>query len=180
MDIFATLKEKVGGIPIWVITLLGVGALALRLTHNKGKQKTASTANAAAQTSTNLGSAGQLANMFDTAGLMPFQGGNTYVNTAQPAAPDQPVVVNVGHNQPVQEIINWAKKNGYPNYTWADFWAMNPQIAYSGKQGVGDLQNVNNNWILTDWSTPVTIYKPGTLQNGGAGISGDYSGKPTF
>jgi len=179
MDLMGTLKSKVAGIPVWVIALLATIGLALIISKRK-KAAAASTGTAASQTNSNLGTASQLANMFTTAGLMPFQGGNTYVNTAAPSGPEQPVVVNVGHNQPVQEVINWAKKNGYPNFTWADFWALNPQISYSGTPGVGNLQNPNNTWTLTNWSTPVTISKPGTMQTSAAGISGDYSGKPTF
>lgn len=173
MDLMGTLKSKVAGIPVWVIALLATIGLALFISKRK-KAAAASTGTAASQANTNLGTASQLANMFTTAGLMPFQGGNTYVNTAAPSGPEQPVTVNVGHNQPVQEVINWAKKNGYPNYTWADFWSLNPGLDTKG------LQNVNGTWTLTSWSTPIVVAKPGTTQTGAGGISGDYSGKPTF
>lgn len=174
MDILGTLKSKVYGIPVWLIALFVVLGGAIYIRHRNAANATAATGTAANQANTNLGTASALQNMFTTAGIMPYQGGNTYVNTTGQTQPDQPVVVNVGHNQPVQQVINWAQKNGYPNFTWADFWALNPNLINEG------LQNINNTWTLTQWSTPITIYKPGTVQSGTGGISGDYAGTSKF
>lgn len=76
----ATLKQKLGPLPTWVWALLGSIALALVLIRRKNAN--ANQTNAAAdQTNSNLGSAAELANMFQVAGLMPYQGGDVYVNT---------------------------------------------------------------------------------------------------
>lgn len=74
-----TLKSKLGPLPVWAWTLLGSIALALFLIRQKSKS--ASTKAAADQTNSNLGSAAELANMFEVAGLMPYQGGDVYINT---------------------------------------------------------------------------------------------------
>lgn len=91
-DIGATLKQKVGPLPIWAWTLLGSIALALFLIRKKSKSADTSQA-AADQTNSNLGSAAELANMFEVAGLMPYQGGDVYVNTTQTAPPPPPVTL---------------------------------------------------------------------------------------
>lgn len=83
MDFMGTLKSKVGGIPVWVIALLGTIGLALYLRRRNAKAN-AQTDAAANQTNTDLGSAQELANMFNVAGLMPYQGGDIYVNTTEP------------------------------------------------------------------------------------------------
>lgn len=81
-DFFATLKSKAGPLPIWAWAGLGTVALALFLMRAKTK-KSDSTSAAADQANSNLGSASELANMFEVAGLMPYQGGDVYVNTTQ-------------------------------------------------------------------------------------------------
>jgi LysM repeat protein len=74
-----TLKSKLGPLPVWAWTLLGSIALALFLIRQKSKG--GSTKAAADQTNSDLGSAAELANMFEVAGLMPYQGGDVYINT---------------------------------------------------------------------------------------------------
>lgn len=78
MDIMGTLKSKIGGIPVWVIAVVGTGILTFFLWRKSSSQADATQA-AADQTSTDLGSAAELANFFDTSGLMPYQGGDVYV-----------------------------------------------------------------------------------------------------
>ena len=77
--IWDTLKTKWAGMPIGVWAALGTVALAIYLTKKKAKSGT--TQAAADQTNSDLGSAAQLANMFEVAGLMPYQGGDVYINT---------------------------------------------------------------------------------------------------
>lgn len=84
-DIGGTLKTKAGPLPVWAWTLLGTIALALYLIRKKSQS--ASTQAAADQTNSDLGSAAQLANMFEVAGLMPYQGGDVYVNTTNTPPP---------------------------------------------------------------------------------------------
>jgi hypothetical protein len=91
-DIGNTLKTKFGPLPVWAWTLLGTIALALWLIRQKSKN--ASTTQAAAdQTNSDLGSAAELANMFEVAGLMPYQGGDVYVNTTQTTSPPPKVTL---------------------------------------------------------------------------------------
>lgn len=85
-DFFGTLKGKLGPLPVYVWAGLGTIALALYLMRKKSKN--ANQTNAAAdQTNSDLGSAAELANMFEVAGLMPYQGGNVYVNTTVSGPP---------------------------------------------------------------------------------------------
>ena len=162
MDLMETLKAKYAGVPVWVWALLGVAGLALILQRRKkaATQKTATTA-AGAQTSTDLNTASALANMFTTAGLMPYSGGNTYVNTtaSAPVAPEETVTVNVGKGQTVAELVKELRANGYPGFTWADFWALNPDIVNQYKL---NWTGPGKDWQFTSWSTPVTVYRPGT------------------
>lgn len=79
MDIWGTLKSKVGPLPMWAWTLLGTIALSLFLIRQKSKNGNDKAA--ADQTNSDLGSAAQLANAFTVAGLMPYQGGDVYINT---------------------------------------------------------------------------------------------------
>lgn len=81
-DFFATLKSKAGPLPVWVWALLGTLALSLFLIRKKSKGADTSKS-AADQTNSNLGSAAELANMFEVAGLMPYQGGDVYINTTE-------------------------------------------------------------------------------------------------
>lgn len=87
-DFMTTLKAKFGPLPIWAWAGLGTVLLALFLMHRKAKASTSDTTSAAAdQANSNLGSAAELANMFEIAGLMPYQGGDVYVNTTTTTAP---------------------------------------------------------------------------------------------
>jgi hypothetical protein len=100
VNFFETLKEKRGGLPTWAWALVFVAILALYLKHKKstGSAATQASTNAAAQQSaSDLGSAANLANLFNVAGLMPYQGGDTFVNTTQtvtPPAPPTPTTPN--------------------------------------------------------------------------------------
>lgn len=87
MDFFSTLKQKAGPLPIWAWAGLGTIALALYLMRKKSKAASDTTGAAANQTNSDLGSAAELANMFEVAGLMPYQGGNVYVNTTVSGPP---------------------------------------------------------------------------------------------
>lgn len=89
MDILAQLKNKIGGVPVWVIALIGTGLLAVFLTRKKSSEKATETA--ASQANSNLGSASELANLFNVAGLMPYQGGDTYLNVTVPSNAPPPV-----------------------------------------------------------------------------------------
>lgn len=95
-DFWSTLKSKAGPLPIWAWAGLFTVALALVLMRRKAKSADTSGA-AADQTNSDLGSAAQLANMFEVAGLMPYQGGDVYVNTTQtnnpPATPTKPTTL---------------------------------------------------------------------------------------
>jgi LysM repeat protein len=83
-DFFSTLKGKLGPLPIYVWALLGTAALALFLINRKNKAAASGSDQAAAdQSNSDLGSAAELANFFNVAGLMPYQGGDVYVNTTQ-------------------------------------------------------------------------------------------------
>lgn len=85
-DFMSTLKQKAGPMPIWVWALLGTAALALFLIRGKSTTNSDTTDAAADQANSDLGSASELANLFNVAGLMPYQGGDVYVNTTSTAA----------------------------------------------------------------------------------------------
>lgn len=76
------LTGKYAGVPGWVWFALGTGGLALFLTKKKKSAPSTSSGNA-----TDLGSASELANLFQVAGLMPYQGGDVYINQTFPATP---------------------------------------------------------------------------------------------
>ena len=104
MDIFATLKQKMGGVPVWIWALVGTGLLAVMMTRKKKQQE--STQTAANQTNSNLGSASELANLFNVAGLMPYQGGNTYLNVTVPSnAAAPPVTPPVPQPAPISPPV---------------------------------------------------------------------------
>lgn len=104
MDILAQLKNKIGGVPVWVVALVGTGLLAVFLTRKKSQEK--ATESAANQTNSNLGSASELANLFNVAGLMPYQGGDTYVNVTVPSNAPKPTPTPPmnGGNPPHQPV----------------------------------------------------------------------------
>jgi LysM repeat protein len=101
-DFLGTLKQKAGPFPIWVWAGLGTVLLALVLMRKKAKA--GNTAKAASdQTNSDLGTASQLANMFTVAGLMPYQGGDVYINTTEtnnPSGPKLPPWQPPGHHKP--------------------------------------------------------------------------------
>lgn len=71
------------------------------------------------------------------------------------------VVVNVGRNRTVGELVDDMHKKGYTGFTWADFWAFNPGIVSEY-----DLQwQPNGDWLFTRWWTPVVVQMPGTLSD---------------
>ncbi len=80
MNVGATLKQKAGPLPVWGWALIFTGLLAMFLMRRK-QQNQEQTNAAADQTNSDLGSAAELANLFNVAGLMPYQGGDIYVNT---------------------------------------------------------------------------------------------------
>jgi hypothetical protein len=154
-----------------ILALVGVIGLALWLQRRNRLHPTQkkSTDSAADQTNSDLGSASALANLFNVAGLMPYSGGNTYVNTTTPV-PEQTVTVNVGKDQTVGELVEELRNNGYPGFNWADFWSLNPGIVSSAAME----WQPNKDWKFTQWSTPVVVYKPGTKM--GLPVSGNAPG----
>lgn len=86
-DFVSTLKSKLGPLPVWAWAGLGTALLAIVLIRRKAKADSQSAA--ADQTNSNLGSASELANMFAIAGLMPYQGGDIYVNTTNTSPPPE-------------------------------------------------------------------------------------------
>lgn len=99
------LMEKYGGLPVLAWAAVSTGGLAVYLIHKKNATANsgqAATSAAAQQANSNLGSASQLANFFEVAGLMPYQGGDVYVNTTQT------------NNTPVTNTGGWTVTQG-PN-----------------------------------------------------------------
>jgi hypothetical protein len=125
VNFFETLKEKRGGLPTWAWALVFVAILALYLKHKKstaggGSAATQAATNAAAQQSaSDLGSAANLANLFNVAGLMPYQGGDTFVNTTQTVTPAPTPTPNIpgsfggvpSHGQPSQDVYSASGKD---------------------------------------------------------------------
>jgi len=114
-DIGSTLKSKLGPLPVWAWTLLGTIALALFLIRQKGKTDTSKAA--ADQTNSDLGSAANLANMFEVAGLMPYQGGDVYINTTTtqnpPPSPSKPTPTTLPGKLPTGPgSVTWPPKPG--------------------------------------------------------------------
>jgi LysM repeat protein len=83
-DFLGTLKSKAGPFPIWVWAAFFTALVAIVMLRRKNKSTTEA---AADQTNSDLGSAAELANMFTVAGLMPYQGGDVYVNTTDTHTP---------------------------------------------------------------------------------------------
>lgn len=115
-DFFSTLKQKAGPLPVWAWAAIGTVLLAAFMIFRKSKSSSTTNDQAAAdQTNSNLGSAAELANMFEVAGLMPYQGGDVYVNTTQtnnpPAGPvttpppDTTPIMNPPVNTPVTHPV---------------------------------------------------------------------------
>lgn len=157
--------RKLGPAPMWLWMLGGLGVALGWVAIRKNKSAGPPAGSAPSSSTTGPGS---LASQ-----TPPFIIQN-YTNPGQAApvsmpkstAPNAPVVISAGHNQSVQAIINWAQKNGFPNFSWADFWALNPVLP-------GLAKDSKDNWILTQWGTPVTISKPGFVSTGAGSVSGD-------
>lgn len=139
MSVLDTLAEKRAGVPTWVWAVLGTGALALYLVHRKNTAAASgSTTAAAGQSNSDLGSAAELANFFQVAGLMPYQGGNVYVNTTDtpPAQPSEgPHVYNkkgqdIGPNLYGQAQIDFIKAN-LGKYSYSSALLSDVQNAYN-------------------------------------------------
>ena len=130
-----TFKQKLGPLPVgvWVLILV-IGGGYLWYRHNQ--TTSATTAAAASQTNSNLGSADQLANSFGVAGTMPYSGGDTYINSVGNGSiggPQQPQTVAVSPGESANALIAQIQKS-VPGFSWADFWALNPNIAKVMKQ----------------------------------------------
>lgn len=152
----ATFSKKVAGLPlgVWIGIIAVIGGY-LWYRHN---QNAASTAAAANQTNTDLGSAANAQNQFTTAGMMPYSGGDTYINsvgTGNIGGPAVPQTVAVTAGQDAGALINSIRAKLNPNFSWADFWALNPHIASSMKQ-----DPKTKTWTFTKAGT-VTISQPG-------------------
>lgn len=133
-SLMSTFKQKLGPMPLgmWIAMLAVIGGY-LWYRHN---QKS-STAAAAAQTNSNLGSASQLANSFDTSGTMPYSGGDTYINSVGQGnigGPATPQTINIAAGQDIGQIVNQIRATLNPNFSWTDLWALNPHLAQSLKQ----------------------------------------------
>lgn len=88
MAVLDELNKKYGPIPLWgwgVGAALIGGYVIVKRRNAANTAQSQSTQAAADQTNTDLGTASSLANMFEVAGLMPYQGGDTYVNVTTPA-----------------------------------------------------------------------------------------------
>lgn len=163
------LTRKLGPAPMWLWMLAGLGGALAWVSIRKNKSSQGPGGAAPSSATTNAGSL--------AAQTPPFIIQN-YTNPGQAApvaapkstAPNTPTVIAVGHNEPVQEVVNWAQKNGFPNFTWSDFWALNPNIP-------GLVKDPKGNWILSGWGTPITINKPGYVFSGKGGISEDVKPK---
>jgi hypothetical protein len=88
MAVMDEVNKKYGPIPLWgygVGAALIAGYIIIKRKNAAASDNQDSTQAAADQTNSNLGSASELANMFEVAGLMPYQGGDTYVNVSVPS-----------------------------------------------------------------------------------------------
>jgi hypothetical protein len=90
----ATLSRKIGPMPMWAWVGIGVAVLAWYLI----KKKSSTSSTTASTSSTDLTSAQAAANEFATAGLMPYQGGDVYINnttgSTEPGNPPPPAGVS--------------------------------------------------------------------------------------
>lgn len=158
----ATFSRKFAGLPVGVwIGLLAVVGGYLWYRHN---QTANSTAAAASQTNTDLGSAANAQNQFAVAGLMPYSGGDTYINSVgtgtigSPTPPaNTPTTVAVAKGDSASTLIANIRAKVNPNFSWADFWALNPKIAGIMKQDPKTKQ-----WTFVKGGT-VTISQPGMV-----------------
>jgi LysM repeat protein len=171
-DFFSTLKGKLGPLPVWAWAGLGTIALALYLMRRKSKSdsNSDSTSAAADQTNSDLSSASELANMFEVAGLMPYQGGDVYVNTTNTPpkslsgipASTQPATINKTPAKPTATVkakqgetfYDIAKKYGV---TKNNLWAYN---LTKGIQSASAIAKLNAKGINQKIPANTTIYIP--------------------
>lgn len=164
-DVF---KKPILGVPTYIWFGVGVIALALFLKHKKATSPaTSATGLPVGANATDINSASQLANSFFAAGVMPYQGGDVFVNgTSTPATPDKPAyntatqVVDVTRGETVGQLVSDMQKYN-PGFSWADFWALNPDVVSRG----GLSWNTNGDWTFTAEATPVLISRPGLVAN---------------
>jgi hypothetical protein len=167
--------RKLMGVPVWLLMAAGLGVVLAVSSYSSNKKKAAAggTGTGPATATTAAGSA--LASQTPPFIIQNYPNQPTVPAAAPSMTTDKgniqsPQVVAAGHNEPVQEVINWAQKNGYPNYSWSDFWALNPTIP-------GLAMPDGKNWQLTGWGTPITLAKPGFISAGTGSISEDYKPK---
>lgn len=153
-----TFKSKFLGMPVGLWMILGV-AIGGYLWY-RHKQTSASTAAAAAATNSNLGSAGALADTFATSGQMPYSGGDVFLNAVgtgnmgnPPTTAPQTQTFNATPNETVLDLLSKVRKSINPNFSWADFWQLNPGIAKS-------LSFKNGVYKFSRYTT-VVVSKPG-------------------
>lgn len=157
-SLMGTFKQKVGPLPlgVWVLLFAIVGGY-LWYRH---KQNASSTSTAANQTSSNVGTAGQLADSFTTAGDMPYSGGDTYINSVGQGNIGGPAVaqtLNVGPGQDMGQIVNRIRATINPNFSWTDLWALNPHLAASMRQ------DKKTKYWYTVKPVTITISSPGNI-----------------
>lgn len=155
-SLMTTFKQKLGPLPLgaWIGIIAVIGGYM----WYRHKQATASTSAAADQSNSNLGTAGSFP--LNTAGTMPYSGGDTYINSVGSGTIGGPATaktVNVGAGTDGETFVNSIRAKINPNFTWADFWALNPGIAASMK-----LDPKKKTWTFTKPVT-VTISSPTTV-----------------
>lgn len=143
-----TLKGKLGPLPVWLWATLGTAALAVFLIHKKSTSATNAntTGTAADQSNTDLGSASELANLFNVAGLMPYQGGDVYVNgtsstpppTTYPNGTTSPDVIQQGTGKDLGPYLTGQQEISYiaaniGKYGYTPTLLKNVQAAYAAQ-----------------------------------------------
>ena len=159
--------RKIGPMPVWAWMAAILGIAVVYSSYNRNKKKTTQTPGGTAATSTQT--AAQTPPFVIQ--NFPNQPNVPAASTgANPQVPSVPQMVSVGHNQTVQNLVDWARANGYPNFSWSDFWALNRA---NNIQGLKQLPN--GDWQFTGYGTAVTLASPGFTSTGtGAGaISND-------
>lgn len=168
MNFFETLTEKRGPLPTWVWALLGTGLLAVYLIHRK-KAAGANPATAAQQAqtnaATNLNSAAELANMFQVAGLMPYQGGNVYVNETEASQP------NGGPPPPKPPKQPGEKESAFQNWQIVELAMIKLDPHASGAAKSFYANAIKNNPELVADINAVIPQIQAAQKNGGVGIS---------
>lgn len=166
------LTDKHLGVPgyIWFAGFVLVAYLYLK--HRKAQAAAAGTATSQGlpigASSTDINSASQLANTLFAAGVMPYQGGDVFVNGSATQNPSTPTplyntttqVVDVTRGESVGQLVTDMQKYD-PGFSWADFWALNPNIVSQG----GLTHGSDGDWTFTAEATPVIVTKPGLISN---------------